>query len=233
MKFEFVTQKEVAQARKEIEQVILKVQGYLRENNILTFQYNLVGSAGKRHLVTRVIGGNKGFDLDYNLSIQRLLNNKYNDEKKMKTLFMKLFNEFKPKYFECCEDSTSVFTVKRLDAKTGNILYSFDFAIVYYYMEVIPNEDFDEDYDDPDDEYYEEERQKYIKHDKHSDTYYWELRPIATNHCYIENAIKDNNLWNELRDLYLEKKNSNKDPNKKSRIIYYETLNEIWQKYFD
>ena len=55
--------------------------------------YNLVGSAGKRHLVTRAIDGNKGFDLDYNLSIQRLLNNKYNDEKKMKTLF--IINHFK------------------------------------------------------------------------------------------------------------------------------------------
>lgn len=231
--FEYVDKSEYKPLRDYVESVIKQVQVDLREKGIVTFQFYRIGSAGDRHLITREVNGNNGFDLDYNLSIQRLLNNKYNDEKKMKTLFMKLFNEFKPKHFECCEDSTSVFTVKRLDAKTGNILYSFDFAIVYYYMEGIPNQDFDEDYDDPDDEYYEKERQKYIKHDKHSDTYYWELRPIATNHCYIENAIKDNNLWNELRDLYLEKKNNNKDPNKKSRIIYYETLNEIWQKYFD
>ena len=53
--FEFVSKKVVSLARNEIEEVIHKVQDYLREINILTFQYNLVGSASnRRHLVTRI-----------------------------------------------------------------------------------------------------------------------------------------------------------------------------------
>lgn len=233
MKFEYVTQKEVAQARKEIEPVILKVQDFLRRKGILTFQYCLVGSAGKRHLVTRVIGGNKGFDLDYNLALQQISEEYRKDAKKIKLLFIDLFNKFKPKHFECCENSTSVFTIKRLDSKTGNILYSFDFAIVHYYIEEVSNPEFDEEYDNPEDEYYNEERQEYIKYNKADGSYQWELRPIAKNHVYIEAEIRWNNLWNDLKQLYLEKKNRNQDPNKKSRVIYYETLNEMWQKYFD
>ena len=234
MKFEFVKQKEVAQARKEIEQVILKVQDYLRENNILTFQYNLVGSAGKRHLVTRVIDGNKGFDLDFNLSIQQL-NNDYNNAKKIKTLFMQLFDKFKPNYFSYSENSTSVFTIKKIDQKTKKILYSFDFAIVNYFEQEMEDPDYDDERDDPSEQFYVEERQEYIRCDKLNgkESYFWELRKVATDHQYMEVDIKKNGLWNELRDLYLKKKNNNNNnPNKKSRIIYYESLNEVWQKHF-
>ena len=72
--YEFVSKKEVSFARDEIEQVIHNVQDYLRENSILTFQYNLVGSASNhRHLVTRIINGNQGFDMDYNIIIQHII----------------------------------------------------------------------------------------------------------------------------------------------------------------
>lgn len=39
--------------------------------------------------------------------------------------------------------------------------------------------------------------------------------------------IKYRNMWNEVRNLYLRKKNSNENPNKKSRSIYSETINEF------
>ncbi len=232
MKFEYVMPKEVAQARKEIEQVILKVQDYLRENNILTFQYNLVGSAGKRHLVTSVIDGNKSFDLDYNLSIQQL-NDDYSNAKKIKTLFMQLFDKFKPNYFSHPENSTSVFTIKKIDQKTKTILYSFDFAIVNYFEQEIEYPEYDDERDDPSEQFYIEERQEYIRCDKLNgkESYSWALRKIATEHKYVESQIKNRDLWNELRDLYLEKKNNNYK-GKKSKDLYYEALNDIWQKHF-
>ena len=227
MAYEFVTKKEVAIAKKEIEEVIKKVHNYLERK--LTFEHRLVGSAGNtRHLVTRIINGNKNFDMDYNLVLQKVFEDL--SPKAIRLMFMDAFNKFKPKNFKFCEDSTSVFTLKKVDTNAKKIIYSVDFAIVYYFEEAIPNPHFDDDYDDPDEEYFYIERQKIIKFNDQTNTYAWELRKIATDHREIEHLIKENGLWNQLRDLYLI--NKNKYPNEKSRIVYFDTLNQIAQKYF-
>ena len=97
MEYEYVSKKEVYLVRDEIETIIHKVQDYLRKEGILTFQYYLVGSASnKRHLVTRLKNGNKGFDLDYNLIIQKIAN-EYNKEEKIKKILIETFNKFKIK----------------------------------------------------------------------------------------------------------------------------------------
>lgn len=228
MAFEYVSKNEVSLARNEIENVIHKVQNDVKA--VLTFQYNLVGSASKnRHLITRIVNGNKGFDLDFNITIQSIDEN-YDDAKKIKLFLMEKFNKFLPKSYGYCEDSSTVFTIKKIDTQSKKIIYSFDFAIVNYYEEEIQNPDFDDDYDDPDDEFYTIERQELIKFNK-PDSYVWELRPIASNHRYKEQCIKGNGLWNVLRNLYLTNKNNN--PNEKSRIIYYNTLNQIFQTHFN
>ena len=169
--------------------------------------------------------------MDYNIVIQRL-NNQYDDAKTIKTLLMNAFNKFLPSGYKNCEDSSSVFTIKKVNKHSKKIIYSFDFAIVAYIDEKINNPDFDEDYDNPDDEFYFIERQQYIAFNKNTQTYHWELRKIASDHRYMEQCVKsDSRIWNELRDLYLEHKNSNST--KKSRIIYYETLNQVYQKHFN
>lgn len=43
--------------------------------------------------------------------------------------------------------------------------------------------------------------------------------------------IKENGLWDALRDLYIGKKNTNDDPNVHSRSIFAMTVHEICQKY--
>lgn len=226
MAFEYVEKKEVGIARKEIESVIHNVQNELK--GILTFQFNLVGSASNnRHLVTRIINGNQGFDLDFNIIIQRMDEN-YDDAKTIKLLFMKTFNKFLENDFKPCEDSSTVFTIKKVNKKTKKIIYSFDFAIVNYYEEKIANNDYDDDYDNPDEEFFVVERQELIKFNK-PNSYVWETRSIASDHRYTEQFIKENGLWNELRDQYIINKNNHQ--NKKSRIVYYNTLNQIFQKY--
>ena len=45
-----------------------------------------------------------------------------------------------------------------------------------------------------------------------------------------EKTIRENGLWNELRVMYL--KNKDKEPNKKSRIVYYQTLDTIFKRHF-
>lgn len=64
--YEYVKKSEYAPIKKELEQIIRRTQIEMRRNYGLTFQFHLIGS-GKRHLVTRIRGGNNGYDFDYNL----------------------------------------------------------------------------------------------------------------------------------------------------------------------
>lgn len=43
--------------------------------------------------------------------------------------------------------------------------------------------------------------------------------------------LKNNNHWDEVRDLYINKKNWNDNPDKRSRSLYAETINNIYLKY--
>ena len=95
--FKYVKKSEYKPLRDYVENTIKKVQTEFREKNILTFQFYRIGSAGKRHLITRAINGNKGFDFDYNFEIQKC-NENYNNPKILKSLFIiinpTLFKEY-------------------------------------------------------------------------------------------------------------------------------------------
>lgn len=43
-------------------------------------------------------------------------------------------------------------------------------------------------------------------------------------------AIRNKGCWDEVRNLYLDKKNLNENPNKRSRSLYAETINEIYHR---
>lgn len=212
MSFEYVPKGEYQPFKLEVDEILRKMQRFLRENKILTFQFNLIGSAGRK-FITRVKNGNKGFDLDYNIVIQKIFDEKYEKPKLLKETFIKLFNEYFDNSYDYAEDSTSVITVKKLNVNRNKILHSVDFAIVSYY----------EDKDG-------KERQEYVRFDKNTNTYSWVLRKVATDHRYVEDLIKEKNVWQDVKDLYLE--NKNKEPEKKSRIVYYQTLETIYKRNF-
>ena len=210
--FEYVDRSEYKPLRDYVESVIKQVQVDLREKGIVTFQFYRIGSAGDRHLITREVNGNRGFDFDYNFEIQKY-NPDYYDPKKLKKIFIDEFNKYFSSDYECAEDSTSVFTIKNIDKKKSKIRHSFDFAIVDYV--------------------YDKEgrvRQRYIRFDKNTQGYSWAFRKLHNSHSDYEKFIKSKGLWNSLRDLYLE--NKNKEPNKKSRIVYYQTLETIYRRNF-
>lgn len=46
-------------------------------------------------------------------------------------------------------------------------------------------------------------------------------------------SIKKYELWEELKGLYLDKKNTNTNQNKKSRSIWAEAVNEIYNQNFE
>ena len=210
--FEYVPKSEYQPFKLEVDKILKSIQRDLKENDILTFQFNLIGSA-KRKLITRIKNGSKGFDLDYNIDVQKIFNDKYENPELLKQTFIKLFDDYFDDSYEYAEDSTSVITIKKLNKARNKILFSVDFAIVNHYE--------DEEGD---------ERQQYVRFDKISNTYSWALRKVATNHRYVEDLIKKNNMWEVVKDLYLE--NKNKEPYKKSRIVYYQTIDTIFKRYF-
>ena len=211
--FEYVPKSEYKPLQDYVENIIKKVQKNLREKGILTFQFYRLGSSGKRQLITRDKNGNKGFDFDYNIEIQKIKNQDFYEPKLLKNLFIREFNTYFSSNYECAEDSTSVFTIKDINKSKSKILHSFDFAIV------------ENKYDDKG-----RLRQRYIRFDKNTGGYSWALRKLNKNHSDIEYSIKSKGLWNQVRDLYL--KNKNKEPNKKSRIVYYQTLETIYRRNF-
>ena len=103
-------------------------------------------------------------------------------------------------------------TIKVKDKNNSRIVHSCDFAVVF-------------DCDDG--------RQQIIVFNKAQNSYDWAFQPLE----YYQQAakikdIKDEGLWQEVRDLYLMNKCKNNDFKKKSRAIFAETINQIYDRYF-
>ena len=67
------------------------------------------------------------------------------------------------------------------------------------------------------------------------DQWYWNEAPNSRGLAEKVEDIKDENLWLEVRKLYLKKKNMylcRRDNNHPSFNVYIETINEIYNKYF-
>lgn len=201
--FQYVAKKELKPAKKQLMELIHKVQDEVRDS--FTFQYKFVGSV-QRNMVTWDVKSNAGFDFDVNIMVND--DDEKFDAKKIKNILMCAFNKYARKYgYDFCEDSTRVFTIKVKDRKNFRIRHSCDFAIV-------------NDYGD--------NQQQYIRYNKQKNNYTWEEQTKGF-YCLPEKIefCKDNQLWQEVREIYLNKKNYNMDSNKKSRSIFAETIHEV------
>lgn len=213
-KYEFVNRSEYLPVRNELEQIIKNVQNIIRKE--FTFQFKLVGS-GNKHLITREVNGNKGFDFDYNLILNhpKSSDGYYLKPKYAKETLIKAFRQVvKGTKYSDPEDSTTSITIKVKDVKNSKIIHSCDFAIIYY----------------PDDEQYD--YYKYIRFNKPTN-YTWEIRNISKNIDVKLDWLKHNvpNYWNLIKEKYLYLKNTNKDKNKHSFQLYYETINNLYNEY--
>lgn len=220
--FEYVTQKELQPVKRELIELIEQAKEKLRDE--VAFNYSFVGSSA-RNMVTQDIKSNCGFDFDVNLKV------KDGDPKYIRNRIMRAFDEvineinnkrkwqmtntlFKtdfPLYgYDNCENGTRVFTIKAKDTEHSRIIHSCDFAIV---------------------KNNHKNGEMYIRFNKNTHSYTWEMQSAGfKNLSAKEEFCKDNQLWTEVRELYLEKKNLNTDKNKKSRSIYAETVHEICQE---
>ena len=113
--------------------------------------------------------------------------------------------------YDYCEDSKRVLTIKFKDHINSRIIHSCDIAIVY-------------DCDNG--------KQQYIHFDKNKNTYSWAYQPNSYSLLTEKiEYLKSNGLWNNVREYYIEKKNKNCNPDKHSRSIFAETINEMCQKH--
>lgn len=187
----------------------------INNESIMTVKACLVGS-GAKNLITQ--NENEPIDLDYNLCIVSTESINIRDGREIKEYVRKQFNKILHlNGWGDCQDSTSVFTTEKRVFKEGNqTAFRIDVAITCMYNN---------------------SWQRLI-HQKtgfiNLDRYYWnevkESRRLEEKVC----VIKMNSLWDEVRTVYLEKKNfylCRNDQSHPSFIIYVEAINQIYNKH--
>ncbi len=208
--YEFVVKKEYAPIREEIEAIIRKVQKILKKDDSdKTFQFHLIGSGG-RHLITRIKGGNAGYDFDYNL----VMNDKFNWKPSIRQSFFDAFQQaIKGTRFTTVENSTSVITIKQVDKKNKNVIVGCDFSVIFY-----PNDDDSGCY-------------KYSRFNKGQQNYTWEIRNVSRFNNDKLDWLKNNykGIWNDIKEEYLKLKNNNPQA-KHSFVLFHEAINNVYNQ---
>ncbi|MCH5156631.1 MAG: hypothetical protein J1G02_02000 [Clostridiales bacterium] len=205
--YRYVTKDQYSEAKQDLIELINLVQDEVRD--YFTFRYDFIGSVS-RNMVTMDYDSNVGYDFDVNLRVNDDEEN-YSAEE-IKQILKKGFDKFAHLFkYDYSEDSTRVLTIKVKDRQHSRILHSADFAVVHDGSK----------------------GQQYIHYNKNQQTYEWQYQPKSYYKLDERIAIiKENNLWQKVRDLYLNKKNNNTD-GKKSRSLFAETINEIYMQYFE
>ncbi len=194
--------------------IINQLVQLINNDSLMEVKAHLVGS-GAKNLITQ--NSNEPIDLDYNLMI---IHSEINSGREIKEYIRKQFNVILNKNgWSDCMDSTSVLTTEKRHFTKGNHTeFSIDLAIVF------------------------NDRNGWHRliHEKTGvtawDRYYWNSVPDSRNLFDKVAAIKDEHLWDEVIDEYLEKKNMylrRQDYNHPSFNVYVETVNQVFNKYFD
>lgn len=204
--FRYVSKKMAAPVKEELLDIIHEVQDYVRDD--FTFQYTFIGSSS-RNMITYDAKSNIGFDFDVNIEVNDD-DEKYTP-KEIRTIIRNALDRVATKFgYDYCEDSTRVLTIKKKDRPNSRIIHSCDFAIVYNC---------------------EDGRQQYIRYNKDYQNYTWEYQGEGFDKLPEKiDWLKENDLWNDLKDYYIVKKNRNNNPDKHSRSIFAEAVAEMCQK---
>lgn len=204
--FVYVTKASAQPVKNKLIKIIHEVQDIARP--YFTFQFRPVGSSS-RNMITYDRKSNIGFDFDFDLEINDDEEN-YTPEE-IRHIMRNAIDQVATRYgYNHCVDSTRVLKIKKVNTITSRILHSCDFAIVYNCGDG---------------------RQQYIRFNKDHNNYTWEYQRKGFKR--LENKItwlKANGYWGELQDYYIDKKNRNNNPDKHSRSIFAESINEMYQK---
>lgn len=189
----------------------------INNDSLMTVEAHLVGS-GARNLITQ--NANEPIDLDYNLCVLEVFGISFNDGKSIKDHIQKHFDLIMKKFdLDNCQDSTSALSTNHIYFTKGNKTnFKIDLAIIrensYGWERLIHR------------------KTGFVAYDQ----WYWNEAPSSRGLTDKVEDIKKENLWLEVRDLYLEKKNMylrrGEKSNHPSFNVYIETINEIYYKYF-
>lgn len=206
--FEYVSKKQAAPYKTELIELIHRVQDEVRDD--FTFQFTFIGSS-HRNMITVDPTTNTGFDFDVNIEVND--DDEDYSPKQIRTILRNAFSRVSKEYgYDKCEDSTRVITIKAIDYWHSRVSHSCDFAIVYE----------------------GKDGQQYIRFNKENGNYTWEYQKQPYNELEKRAAfLKEHGFWSEVLAVYLDKKNSNNDPNKHSRSLYAETVNECFRRHTD
>ena len=204
--FEYVTKRQAAPYKAELIEIIHSVQDEVRDD--FTFQFTFIGSS-HRNMITVDPITNIGFDFDVNIEVND--DDEDYSPKQIRTILRNAFTRVSRQYgYDKCEDSTRVITIKAIDYWRSRVLHSCDFAIVYE----------------------GKGGQQYIRFNKENGNYTWEYQKQPYKELEKRaDFLKKNGHWNEVLNVYLDKKNNNDDPNKHSRSLYAETINECYRRH--
>lgn len=204
--FRYVSRKEAQPIKEELYQILYEVQNLVRDK--FTFSFKPIGSSS-RNMITYDAKSNIGFDFDINIEVND--DDENYKPKEIRTTIRNAIDRVAPHYgYKYCEDSTRVLTIKKVNTFTSRIIHSCDFAIVYNCNG---------------------SRQQYIRFNKENNYYSWEYQ--GKGFIDLDKKIdwlKNKKLWKKLQDYYIEKKNLNENPDKHSRSIFAESINEMCQK---
>lgn len=188
----------------------------INNDSVMTVKACLIGS-GAKNLITQ--NENEPIDLDYNLCIVSTKSISILDCREIKEYVRKQFNKvLRSNGWDDCEDSTSALTTKERVFKKGNqTAFSIDLAITCKYHN----------------------NWQRLIHQKTGlvirDGYYWNEVQDSGRLEEKVRVLKSENLWGEVRDTYLDKKNfylSINDHTHPSFVVYVEAVNQIYNKYF-
>lgn len=190
------------------------VQLINNEGQMLVRSY-LVGS-GAKNLITQ--NANEAIDLDYNLEILECYELDINDCKSIKNYVGQKFDTILSRNgWANCQYSSSVFTTEQRVFCNGNKTpFSIDLCIVRHRHNswerlICENTAF-----------------------TILNRYYWNQAPSSNGLSHKVELLKKGNYWEDVRNMYLDKKNMylrRNDRTHSSFIIYIETINEAYSKY--
>ena len=212
MAYEFVYESEAKRYRSDCSRTLKKTCELLRAKGI-SAQFTLVGS-GARNMITR--NGDGPYDLDYNLLIMKAEERYWNDLRLLKETVRNALNRAERReFFSDAQDSTSCLTALLHFKDTPNVEFSFDVAII----KKNPNGNY-----------------MRLVHNKSWNQYTWNEVPNSHQVKDKADEIKEEGLWQEVRDRYREKKNmylSWQDRNHPSFVVYVEAVNEVYNERFN
>ncbi|MCQ2741127.1 MAG: hypothetical protein MJ210_03305 [Alphaproteobacteria bacterium] len=214
--YHFIEDKDYVKRMKSVcSDLINQLVQNINKDDVMEVAAHLVGS-GAKNLITQ--NAKERVDLDYNLEIIECWEYSINNCREIKTYIINKFNEvLRNNDWGDCKDSTSAITTEERVFKKGNKTpFSIDLCIVRTdkngWYRLIHHKTGFVCYDD----------------------YIWNQARNSSDLQERVDWLKENDLWNEVRETYLDKKNmylTRNDYDHNSFIIYIETINEVYDRY--